>query len=75
MGYTDVYVCWLLLISMGRKTVPTFVDDDVEVEGEDDEHDNDNGSFGLTLYDICLLVRSSGIERTIGFYERNWNIE
>jgi len=56
---------------MGRKTVPTFVDDDVEVEGEDDEHDNDNGSFGLTLYDICLLVRSSGIERTIGFYERN----
>lgn len=51
---------------MGRKTVPTFVDD-VEVEGDEDEYDNDNGSFGLEPNDILLFVISNGIERTIGF--------
>ncbi len=45
---------------MGRKTVPPTFADDVEVEGEEEEYERDNGSIGLTAIDI-LLDNESGI--------------
>jgi hypothetical protein len=64
--------CWLFVTWIGKKTVPTFVDD-AEVEGEEEEYDeeeydNDDGIIGLTAILVLLLTRSTGIERINGLY-------
>ena len=61
---------WLLVTWMGKKTVPTFVDDadvDDDDEYDDDECDKDDGIVELKILPTSLLIISTGIERINGF--------
>jgi len=61
---------WLFVTWIGKKTVPTFVDDAEVEEEEEEEYDNDDGIIELPTIAILLFIILTGIERINGFLYR-----